>query len=70
MDQQWWQKYHSFKDYDYTLRSINTVAGISTFDTIPLVLEDSEDMLLIKVDLYKAPSKNSTLKLTLSGSQV
>ena len=70
MDKQWWTVYKSFKDYDFTLRSINTVAGISTFDTLPIVLQNDEDMLLIKVDLYKAPSKNSTLKLTLSGSEV
>eukprot|EP00347_Sterkiella_histriomuscorum_P004193 403361391 len=70
MQAHFWQKYRSWKQFDYTFRSVDTKTGTSIYESIPIELEQEDNILLVKVDVIKGAYQKAEIKLTMSSSEV
>lgn len=53
MNSNYWQRYIFEKEFDFTLKSSASKNGMEAYDAYPIIMDDDENILLIKVSIIK-----------------
>lgn len=56
--------------FDFTLSSADSRTGTSLYESLPVELEDEDQLLLIRVDVAKSAYQRANVKLTLTSSEI